>query len=211
MYNKMIGGKKVSGCLFFLLLAFLFAIWRIPILYRYPMSLIRPSKSTYELAIRDAAERNGVDPALLKAVVWQESGFDPNARGSKGEVGLMQIRPRNGAMEEWATAHHVTPPTIGQLFNPELNLEIGAWYLARALRKWKGYKCRNELALSEYNAGPTGMSPWVPKNRNDDVVDRITIASTRRYVRSIMERYSYYMTNRNARLNRRKRKEMKNE
>src|ERR1041385_4568710 len=45
-----------------------------------------------DAAIRSAAQRYGVEPALIKAVVWRESKFDARARGRAGEVGLMQLR-----------------------------------------------------------------------------------------------------------------------
>src|SRR5258708_18248531 len=51
-----------------------------------------------------AARRYGVDPALVKAVVWRESRFHPQARGRVGELGLMQIREE--AAQEWADAEH---------------------------------------------------------------------------------------------------------
>jgi soluble lytic murein transglycosylase-like protein len=79
-----------------------------------------------------------------------------------------------------------------------VNLEIGAWYLSRALRRWSGYKHQLELAISEYNAGPTGMKPWIPENHDGDVIDRITIPSTRQYVRSVLDRYHWYLERRKA-------------
>ena len=51
--------------------------------------------------IEQAGLRNGVDPCLLKAVIWRESRFDRTAIGSKGEVGLMQVMPKYAGLE-WA-------------------------------------------------------------------------------------------------------------
>lgn len=55
----------------------------------------------YDKMIEQAGLRNGVDPCLLKAVIWRESRFDRTAIGSKGEVGLMQVMPKYAGLE-WA-------------------------------------------------------------------------------------------------------------
>lgn len=189
MYNKLVKRKTPETWLAPTILILFFAILAGLHIHNNPGIVDFSANPDYDNLIRDTAERHCLDPALLMAVAWHESKLDPNAKGSKGEVGLMQIRPKNGAVEEWATAHHLQPPSEGLLFNPELNLEIGAWYLARAMRKWEGYKHGIELALSEYNAGATGMIPWIPKNQEDEVTEHITIASTRYYVRAIMDKY----------------------
>ena len=189
MYTKLVKRRTPARWLAPTILVLFFMLLAVLYYHRNPMIVFFSSKSGYDNLILDAAEKHCIDPALLSAVAWHESRFDPNARGAKGEVGLMQIRPKNGAVEEWAYAHHVDPPLDGLLFVPELNLEIGAWYLARAIRKWAGYKSQIELALSEYNAGATGMTSWIPENPQDEVTDRITIPSTRYYVRMIMDKY----------------------
>jgi len=158
---------------------------------RFLRQLLAP-ENDYDALIAAAARRHDVDPDLLKALVWRESGFDANAVGSHGEVGLTQLRVENGAVAEWASRHGEPVPPRGVLFRPEINLDIGAWYLSRALRHWEGYKNQYELALSEYNAGRKGMSSWVPDSPDGEVVSKITISSTKEYVQSIMERYRYY-------------------
>ena len=191
MYTRLVGKRRrVRWLVPFCFLVVVCSTVVLSKLYRYPMSVFhRFPRQHYDAVVADAAARHCIAPALLKSVIWCESRFDANAVGSKGEVGLMQVRPRNGAVEEWAKVHDVPPPRYGLLFNPGLNVEIGAWYLGRALRKWRPYKNRVALALSEYNAGAAGMTPWIPRNSDDEVVERITIASTRRYVRTILARY----------------------
>jgi soluble lytic murein transglycosylase len=155
-------------------------------------------RSDYDAMIDVAAERHDVDPRLLKALVWKESGFDANAVGSRGEIGLTQLRMEHGAVAEWASARGEPPPPKGVLFRPEINLDIGAWYLSRALRHWEGFDRQYELALSEYNAGRTGMSPWIPESPDGEVLSNITIQSTKEYVRAVMERYRLYVAEREA-------------
>ena len=145
----------------------------------------------YDAMIIAAGRRNGVDPALLKAVIWRESRFDRNAKGTKGEVGLMQVMVQFAA-QDWATAHKRPLPTKGALSDPELNIEIGSWYLGRALRRWSEYRESTALALCEYNAGPTRAEAWKPPDKNGTVIDRIDIASTVSYVTVILTKQKEY-------------------
>ena len=82
-----------------------------------------------------AAAKHGVDPALVKAVVWRESWFDPRATGTSGEVGLMQIMKDTAS--DWATAEKLTLFTHNQLYDPAKNTECGAWYLRRLLMRYR--------------------------------------------------------------------------
>ena len=145
----------------------------------------------YDAIILKASERNGVDPALLKAVIWQESKFDASTIGTKGEIGLMQIMQKFAAAD-WAKAHSRKTPSIGALSDPELNIEIGSWYLGKALRRWKAYRDCETLALCEYNAGYQRAASWKPKNPEDSVQDRINIRSTQVYVRNILKKRKEY-------------------
>ncbi|MCI6287209.1 MAG: lytic transglycosylase domain-containing protein [Lentisphaeria bacterium] len=147
--------------------------------------------SRYDGIIRKAAIRNRIDPALVKAVIWRESRFDRSARGLKGEIGLMQIMPDFAAVD-WAKAHRCKVPARGALYDPELNIDIGSWYLARALRRYSRYKDAAALALCEYNAGARRTADWKPADVQTPVLDRITIPSTRSYVNDILARYDYY-------------------
>ena len=145
----------------------------------------------YDAIIVKAGERNGVDPALLKAVIWQESKFDSSTIGSKGEIGLMQIMQKFAAAD-WAKAHSRRTPSIGALSDPELNIEIGSWYLGRALRRWNNYTDCETLALCEYNAGYQRASSWKPEKPHETVAEKINIRSTQIYVRNILKKRKEY-------------------
>ena len=64
--------------------------------------------------------------------------------------------------------------------------------MAKALRRWEKYKYVKELALCQYNAGGKRANAWKPNSYDGTVVDRIKIASTRAYVKSIMAKYKNY-------------------
>lgn len=141
--------------------------------------------SKFDSEISTAAAKYSLPPALVKALVRRESKFDPDAVGSKGEIGLMQLLPA-GAVAEWARVNKCRPPSRSELFSPEVNLNIGCWYLARAMRRWHRYRCCTEMALAQYNAGEKNVLRWKPENFDGDFVSRIKWRGTRSYVRNIM-------------------------
>ena len=73
--------------------------------------------------IRAAARRYGVEPALIKAVVWRESNFHPRAQGRAEEIGLMQLRDL--AAQEWADAEHLEGFVHEHCFDPATNTLAG--------------------------------------------------------------------------------------
>jgi soluble lytic murein transglycosylase len=143
----------------------------------------------YREIVEEAARRHGIDPCLVNAVIWRESRYRKDEVGTVGEIGLMQITP--GAVEDWATGTGRTMPCRGLLFNPQVNVEIGTWYLARALRHWhrKGYAHYERMALCEYNAGRGRMNRWIPADPQANFEERIDIASTRSYAASVLDKY----------------------
>jgi len=148
-------------------------------------------ESRYDDLIEKAARKYNVDSRFIKAVISQESKFDPRARGSAGEIGLMQIMP-GGSAVDWARYYKIDKLREGLLYKPELNIEIGTWYLSMALKRWSKYKHARELALCQYNAGSKRADKWKPDTYDGTVVDRIKIKSTRAYVESIMRKYDRY-------------------
>src|SRR5205814_3256174 len=87
----------------------------------------------YEQIVRGHARHYDLDPALLAAVIYQESKFRAHARSKSGAIGLMQLLP--------ATAKGIAVHTGGSRFrvsdldNPEINVRYGAWYLRHLLDK----------------------------------------------------------------------------
>jgi len=142
--------------------------------------------------IRVAANRHGIDPQLVRALIFQETRFRPFRTGRKGEIGLMQVLPE-GSAADWARVNKRQVPGRDALFEPAMNLEIGCWYLSRALRRWKEYDHGLELALAQYNAGFRRADRWKPEDPRGEVLERIDIPSTRSYVKNICVRYRRYL------------------
>lgn len=143
--------------------------------------------------ILQAAGENGCDPALIKAVIWRETRFDPQARGRDGEIGLMQVMP--AVADEWATERKKTKLTADQLFDPATNLRVGSWYLAKALQQWSQAAEPVPLAVAQYNAGRSNVLKWVDANSMadaDSFVESIKFPGTRSYVRDILGQYQLY-------------------
>ena len=98
------------------------------------------ASTPYDALIAESAQRNGVDPALLKGLIRQESNFDPAARSGAGAVGLTQLMPATAA------GLGVADPT-----DPAQAIEGGARYLRAQLDRFGGDEAK---ALAAYNAGP---------------------------------------------------------
>ena len=140
-----------------------------------------------------AARRYGVEPALVKAVVWRESWFDPHARGHAGELGLMQLR--EPAAREWAEAEHLAGFNHEQVLDPATNTFAGAWYLAKALKRYTNTDNALPYALADYNAGRGNVLKWLhgAGATNSAVFsEQIGFPMTRRYVQSVMKRRERY-------------------
>ena len=145
--------------------------------------------------IRAAAVRYGVDPALVKAVVWQESRFRPRAVGPAGEIGLMQIREL--AAVEWSTSQGILEFELDHLFDPATNTLAGAWYLARVLKRYTRTDDPRPYALADYNAGRNNVLRWnkgAAETNAMAFVAQIAFPGTRRYVETVIRRREQYQS-----------------
>ena len=147
----------------------------------------------FDAVIVGAANRYGVRPALVKAVVWRESKFNPSARGRKSEFGLMQVRAE--AAGEWARAERIAGFAPEQLFDPATNTLAGTWYLGKLLKRYQ--KTDNPLpyALADYNAGRSHVLRWnkgAATTNNDAFIEQMDFPGTRNYVKTVLRRYEYY-------------------
>ena len=133
---------------------------------RYPLE--------YEHIVRGHVKNHDLDPALIAAVIYVESRFDPNARSAAGAVGLMQLLPdtaRGIALRTGGTRF-----VVADLRDPEINVRYGSWYLDNLLDRYSDMK----LALAAYHAGPGNVDRW----RRDG--SGIVFQETRAYVAEVV-------------------------
>src|SRR2546425_8728848 len=147
----------------------------------------------FDAVIVGAAQLYGVEPALVKAVVWRESWFNPSVRGRKNEFGLMQIRAE--AAGEWDRAEKITLFEPEQLLDAATNTQAGTGYLGQILKRYQ--KTDNPLpyALADYNAGRSHVLRWnkgAASTNNAVFIDQMDFSSTRKYVKTVMRRYEHY-------------------
>lgn len=143
--------------------------------------------------IRAAAQRYGVDPALVKAVVWRESRFNPSARGAAEEIGLMQIR--EDAAREWAEAAHIQGFAHEHCFDPVTNTLAGTFYLKKLLKRYPQADDPIPYALADYNAGRGNVLKWnhgEAATNSAVFIEEIGFPGTKDYVRAVMRRCERY-------------------
>jgi len=154
----LVAAMAVAGAAVWVLLAPPKTVERI----RYPLR--------YKAIVRGHAQNYHLNPALLAAVIEVESKFRANAESQSGAIGLMQLMP--------STAHGIAVHTGGSnfrtedLYNPEINVRYGAWYLRHLLDKYEDER----TALAAYNAGQDNVDRWLAAGTG------IGYAETRAYV-----------------------------
>jgi peptidoglycan lytic transglycosylase len=132
---------------------------------RYPLE--------YEQIIVSHARSRHLDPALLAAMVYVESRFDPNAESEAGALGLMQLLPE--------TAEGIALRTGGDRFlvsdlrDPDINVRYGSWYVRHLVDRYG----RLELALAAYHAGQGNVDEWQSSGEG------IVFPETRTYVSEV--------------------------
>ncbi|MFL5953671.1 MAG: lytic transglycosylase domain-containing protein [Gaiellaceae bacterium] len=139
---------------------------------RYPLR--------YSQYVRVHAQRHDLDPALLAAVIYQESKFRSDAKSSSGAIGLMQLTPetaRGIAIRTHGSAFHTQ-----DLYDPEINIRYGAWYLDNLFRKYGSEK----LVLAAYNAGQGNVDRWRANGQS------IQFSETKAYVERVEDLKAIY-------------------
>ena len=124
----------------------------------------------YASIVRGHASNYDIDPALLAAVIEQESKFHADAKSSAGAIGLMQLLPDTAK----GIAIHTggSKFVVADLYDPEINVRYGAWYLHHLLQKYGDEK----TALAAYNAGQQNVDRWRAQGEG------IQFSETRAYV-----------------------------
>jgi soluble lytic murein transglycosylase len=114
----------------------------------------------YSSEIGAGARRNGLNPALVAAVVYKESAFDAATTSPQGAVGLMQVLPSTA--EEIARESGGKEYVLRDLQRPGVNVLYGSYYLRRLLDRYGGSELE---AIAAYNAGQTNVDRWADAAR----------------------------------------------
>lgn len=133
--------------------------------------------------IEQEAERYGLDPLLVVAVIRTESGFAPAARSRVGARGLMQLMPTTA---EWAAKKAaVRDYSLDRIEEPAINVRLGCWYLSYLGRQFPG---ELEAVLAAYNAGQGNVARW---RKHPDAI-AVAFPETRHYVKRGLRTYRIY-------------------
>ncbi len=139
---------------------------------RYPLE--------YESIIAGHAQNYHLDPALLAAVIYRESKFEADAVSDAGAVGLMQLLPDTA--KGIATNTGGSKFQVKDLYDPEINVRYGSFYLRRLLTKYGEV----DLALAAYHAGQGNVDQWLEDGKG------IAFAETRGYVSDVLDLRAIY-------------------
>jgi len=141
-----------------------------------------------DIIVQQAHEKR-LDPALIAAVIYAETKFDPRTSPA-GAEGLMQIEPATATF----LAHRsgATSFTVADLSSPQVNITYGSYYLRYLLDYYGGNKV---LALAAYNAGQTNVDKWRAAARARGqalTVNGIPFPETRAYVEKVLSAQASY-------------------
>lgn len=140
-----------------------------------------------ELVIK-YAEENELDPLLVFSVIKAESNFDPKATSHKNARGLMQIIDNTGL---WAADKMgIEGFKAENLYDPEVNIKIGCWYLKNLRNEIYQYngEINNDLLLAAYNGGIGNVQKWLKDKEyssSGKTLDKIPYKETENYVRKV--------------------------
>jgi soluble lytic murein transglycosylase len=143
----------------------------------------------FETPLTEAARQQNIEPALIAALIRQESQFDSLATSRAGARGLMQLMP--AVARELARQQGVEGWHADSLYGPVRNLQLGSLHLRWALKRYGGL----ERTLAAYNAGGSRVSQWtrLPGAEDPEVfVEWISFEETRTYVKTVLRNLAFY-------------------
>jgi len=143
----------------------------------------------YDGALRLAAQEEGVDPALVAALILQESSFDAGALSRAGARGLMQVMPATGRRIARDKGQRFRRAA---LHDPETSLDFGTHYLRLMSERFSGAV---EKVLAAYNAGPHRVDAWTAQRGEllpEEFIESIPFGETRSYVTIVLANREEY-------------------
>ena len=167
-----------------LALLVLFIVIIAPVFWRvlYPMP--------YRSSIESYSGEYDLDPRLVAAVIKVESNFRPDAASHKGARGLMQVIPTTG---DWIATQIGLPNfSDARLYDPDVNIRLGCWYLRNLLTEFKG---QLPIALAAYNGGRGNVQNWLATGAwtgKEEDITQIPFSEPRGYVWKVLKVYAVY-------------------
>jgi soluble lytic murein transglycosylase len=143
----------------------------------------------YDAELRLAAQQEGVDPALVAALILQESSFDAGALSRAGARGLMQVMPATGRKIARDKGQRFRRAA---LHDPETSLDFGTHYLRQMSERFAGSV---EKVLAAYNAGPHRVDAWTALRGElppEEFIEGIPFSETRTYVTIVLANREQY-------------------
>ena len=150
-------------------------------------------QAAYPRAFRDMVEplasTAGAPDLFVYAIMRKESSFLPHALSPSDARGLLQLIPATG---QEVAKHLGVPLFTDELFDPEVNVRVGAAYLGELLKRFGG---QIALAAGAYNAGSHAMMRWCDQWGNrplDEFVELVTYDQAREYIKRVLAVYAHY-------------------
>jgi len=174
--------------LFIRLLIVILAIYSIYYVSNELRYIIYPLK--YQEIVSKYSEEYDLDPFLIYAMIKVESSFDEKAVSSKDARGLMQIMPTTATWIADKIKDNMFD--TDDLFEPDKNIMMGAWYINYLREKFDG---NVSLAIMAYNAGPGSVQNWLldeSVSSDGKTIDKAPYEETANYERKIMDSYKMY-------------------
>ena len=144
----------------------------------------------YKEYIDKYARENNIDPYLIASVINVESRFNKEAISPKGAKGLMQIIPSTG---KWAAEElEIEAYEDNDLYNPDINIKIGSWYLKKLDKEFTG---NQDLVLAAYNGGSGNVRKWLKNEEysSDGInLEKIPFKETENYLKKVENNYEIY-------------------
>ncbi len=132
-----------------------------------------------------------LNPYLVASIIREESMYDPKAISKAGAVGLMQVMPETGRWVAGQLGLQEFQPDL--LFDTDLNIKLGAWYLTHLFEQFKGNVV---FTIAAYNAGPDAVTEWIQRGDfqdMDEFIEQIPFSETRLYVKKVLRSYYEYL------------------
>lgn len=169
-------------------IVFMFAaMWQ----YGYTAILKTVYPVRYEALIRRYSQENRIDPALVFAVVKNESDFNPRAVSNQGALGLMQLTPETFLWGQSKKRDGIKY-AIEDLYDPEINIKYGTVVLAQFLNE---FQYDSKTAVAAYHAGRGNVNKWLLDKRyssDGKTLTAIPYDATRSYVNKVLKSREIY-------------------